>query len=348
MAKIHGIQHIGVAVTDMQRSLPLYRRWFGMNTSFFDSIQEAPLMRVFTRDAVIVKRASLVMNLRGGSAMEVIEPTSFKPAALPSDLLLGDIGIIAVHMRMMAPQRTFQQFEPNAIRSALTIDPLGCQRFNIQDPDGNYFVAIEDKQIFANTNNSIGGVGGLVIGVSNMAASKAFYALLGFDQILFEGSGVFPDFEGFPGADQTIERVILSTQNSASGPFGAVIGFSKIELVCTHKRKTQKIYRGRIWGDTGFVHLGLDINDMKGLQQKLLLNNVVFHCDSQAALSMGKTKVHCAYICDPDGVLIELIEVYKIPLVEKWGIYLNVHGKHAGKHLPRWLLQMLRLSQIKD
>jgi hypothetical protein len=61
---------------------------------------------------------------------------------------------------------------------------------------------------------------------------------------------------------------------------------------------------------------------------------------------MGRTRVHCAYICDPDGVLIELIEVYKIPIMEKWGIFLNVHGKRAGKHLPNWLIRILRFSKI--
>ena len=44
MAKIHGIQHIGVAVSDMNRTLPLYRKWFGMNIPFFDSVQAAPLI----------------------------------------------------------------------------------------------------------------------------------------------------------------------------------------------------------------------------------------------------------------------------------------------------------------
>jgi hypothetical protein len=63
---------------------------------------------------------------------------------------------------------------------------------------------------------------------------------------------------------------------------------------------------------------------------------------------MGQTQVHCAYICDPDGILIELIEVYKFPLLEKWGLFLNVHGKRAGKHLPKWLIRLLRFSRIKD
>ncbi|MEY3505155.1 MAG: hypothetical protein RL349_1753 [Bacteroidota bacterium] len=348
MVKIHGIQHIGVAVSDMNRTLPLYRKWFGMNIPFFDSVQAAPLMQVFTRNEVIAKRASMVMNLRGGSAMEVIEPTSFKPTALPSDFQLGDIGIFAIHMRMSEPAQTFQKFDPLGLRSDLQADPMGNKRFLIQDPDRNYFVAIEDEQIYLETKQTIGGVGGISIGVADIGASKAFYAGLGFDQVLYEGSGVFSDFQGFPGGDQPVQRMILGTKEMAEGPFGAVIGFSKVELIAVSNRKAQKIFRGRIWGDTGFVHLGLDVQDMSSLQQQLLHRHIEFECDSLSALDMGKTSVHCAYITDPDGVLIELIEVYKIPLIEKWGVFLNVHGKKAGKNLPKWLIRLLRFSAIKN
>jgi hypothetical protein len=44
--------------------------------------------------------------------------------------------------------------------------------------------------------------------------------------------------------------------------------------------------------------------------------------------------------------LIELIEVYKIPLIEKWGVFLNVHGKRAGQNVPSWLIRLLRFSKI--
>lgn len=348
MAKIHGIQHIGVAVSDMNRSLPLYRKWFGMDIPFFDSIQAAPLMRVFTRNEVITKRASMVMSLRGGSAMEVIEATSFRPSALPSDFQLGDIGIFAVHMRMANTTKAYAVFAPDQLHSPVCKDPMGCHRFLLQDPDQNYFIAVEDPQIYNSTGATLGGVGGLSIGVSDINAAKAFYALLGFDQVLYQGSGVYQDLASFPGGSQELERVILTSNEPAKGPFGGVIGFSKIELICTPQRKGQKIFRGRIWGDIGFVHLGLDVYDMRGLQAQLKTNGIEFNCDSQEALSMGQTQVHCAYICDPDGILIELIEVYKFPLLEKWGLFLNVHGKRAGKHLPKWLIRLLRFSRIKD
>ncbi len=346
MSHIHGIQHIGVAVSDMNRTLPLYRNWFGMNIPFFDSVQSAPLMQTFTRQQIITKRASMVMNLNGGSALEVIEPTSFSPSPLPLDFELGDIGIFAVQMRMQNPQEAHSALNKYQVSSCMEKDPMNCHRFLLQDPDRLYFIAIEDTQIFSKSSAVLGGVNGLSIGVSDMSASISFYALLGFTEVLFRGKGVYPDLFDFPGGNQEVERVILSTKQGTKGPFGAVIGYSKIELICTLNRKGKRIFKGRIWGDTGFVHLGLDIVDMKGLQKKLSSHQIEIECDSETALSMGKTQVHCAYICDPDGILIELIEVYKIPLIEKWGVFLNVHGKRAGRNLPSWLIRLLRFSKI--
>jgi catechol 2,3-dioxygenase-like lactoylglutathione lyase family enzyme len=225
---------------------------------------------------------------------------------------------------------------------------FGKGRVALKDPDGQFIIIVEDDQLFEPTTHPIGGVGGISIGVSDINTAKAFYALLGFDQVLYEATAVFADFASFPGGEQPLTRVILGTKTAAEGPFGAVIGYSTLELIATPNREGQKIFRNRIWGDVGFVHIGLDIFDMKGLAERLAQNNIAFKCDSASALSMGKTQVHCAYVVDPDGILIELIEVYKIPLIEKWGIFLNVHGKKAGKALPNWLIRLLRFSRIKD
>ena len=44
--RINGFQHIGVAVKDMDSSLRFYRKFFGLDIPFFDSVAAAPLMKV--------------------------------------------------------------------------------------------------------------------------------------------------------------------------------------------------------------------------------------------------------------------------------------------------------------
>ena len=79
--RINGFQHIGVAVQDMDASLRFYRKYFGLDIPFFDSVAAAPLMLSHTRNEVITKRASMILNLHGGCAMEVIRATALSQLA---------------------------------------------------------------------------------------------------------------------------------------------------------------------------------------------------------------------------------------------------------------------------
>ena len=54
------------------------------------------------------------------------------------------------------------------------------------------------------------------------------------------------------------------------------------------------------------------------------------------------------YCEDPDGTLIEMIEVYKIPIIEKLGLYLNVEKRAASQALPNWMLKALKFTRVKD
>ena len=56
--RINGLQHIGVAVTDMDTSLKFYRTFFGLDIPFFDSIQAAPLMDYYTNNKTITKNST--------------------------------------------------------------------------------------------------------------------------------------------------------------------------------------------------------------------------------------------------------------------------------------------------
>ena len=40
--------------------------------------------------------------------------------------------------------------------------------------------------------------------------------------------------------------------------------------------------------------------------------------------------------------------VYKVPIIEKWGLFLDVQKRGADEPLPRWMLKALRFSRVKD
>ncbi len=350
--RIQGMQHIGVATKDMDQSLKLYRKLFGMDIPFFDSIQEAPLMDSHTRGKTISKRASMVLNLQGGCALEVLQADSFEPRAANWEIGLGDLGITTVQMktsdldRMHAHARRLLE---NDCDPHIALTPWGARTFYLKDCDGNSFQILEAQDWFETNGHPSGGVMGCSIGVSNIEKSLALYAdILGFDQILFDETGTFPDWNHLKNGSEIFHRVRITQSAPGAGGFGKLTGVTCLELVESKNRAGKLIFEDRIWCDLGFAHLGFDVRGMDSLGSDLRKQGFGFRCDTADAIGMGETKVHCTYIDDPDGCWLEMIEVYKVPIIEKWGIFLNVQKRGQDEPLPRWMLKYLRYSRVKD
>lgn len=349
--RINGLQHIGVAVQNMDAALPFYRKFFGLNIPFFDAIADAPLMRVYCDGKTITKRASMVMNLQGGCAIEVISPTSFSPKKASFEVGVGDLGICITQVKCPDIQKAFAFCQKNnpPFLSEIEKDPIGRQTFYIHDLDGNIWQYLESNQWYKNEGHHSGGVMGCSTGVSNMDDALGLYKeILGFDEIVYDQTGVFEDWKSLHHGSGKYRRVLLTQSAQPGGGFAKVTGKTYIELIQALDRTPAFIFKDRIWGDTGFAHIGFDVKGMSALGEDLAAKGYGFTCDSNDALSMGNTKVHCTYIHDKDRTLIEMIEVYKVPIVEKWGLFLNVEKRDPLKPLPDFMLKALRFSRIRD
>jgi catechol 2,3-dioxygenase-like lactoylglutathione lyase family enzyme len=349
--RINGLQHIGVAVADMDLSLRFYRKFFGLDIPFFDSVQPAPLMDVYTRNSTITKRASMVVNLQGGCAIEVIRPTSFEPVKALQPVKMGDLGIFMtqVKCRDIRTSHAFCAANRAVGLTPIAKDPAGRDTFYIQDPDGNVWQYLQGDQWYTNSGHHSGGVLGCTTGVSDMDKALKLYAgILGFDEVVYDSTDNFADWDMLAAGKEKYRRVLLTQGNQPGGGFAKVTGKTYIELVQAIDRTPYFIFQDRIWGDTGFAHIGFDVKGMKSIGDDLASAGYPFTCDSNNALSMGNTKVHCTYIHDDDRTLIEMIEVYKVPIIEKWGVFLDVEKRDPLKPLPDFMLKALRFSRIKD
>ncbi len=63
---------------------------------------------------------------------------------------------------------------------------------------------------------------------------------------------------------------------------------------------------------------------------------------------MGESGGRFAYVEDPDGTLIEMVETHKIPVLKKLGFYLNLKNRKSGKPLPNWMVNLMGLNKVKD
>jgi hypothetical protein len=74
--------------------------------------------------------------------------------------------------------------------------------------------------------------------------------VLGYDQVIYDDTGVFPDLKGLPNGAGKFRRILLGHSEMRTGGFSPIFGESQIELVQSKGAKPKKSFRtggGVIW-----------------------------------------------------------------------------------------------------
>lgn len=347
---ISGIQQIGIGIPDVEEAWRWYRCRFGMDIPIFREAAEAAFMMPYTGGRVHSRDAVLAVNLRGGGGFEIWQFTSRKTVFPDKAPLLGDTGIFAARIKCddtSSAHRHFSQ-DGHKVLSEPIKGPDGTLSFFMQDPWQNLFQIVPSREWFSTKGSLTGGPSGALIGVSDMERSLNLYQKsLGFDHVEYDQTGQFADFRALNGGDGHFRRVLLSRSQKPMGPFSPIFGSNQIELIQALDRKPNAIFEGRYWGDAGFIHLCFDVQGMDSLGQSLAAAGFPFTVDSEKSFDMGEAAGRFTYIEDPDGTLIEFVETRKIPVMKKWGWYLDLSKRPAGKALPRLILKALGLGRVK-
>jgi catechol 2,3-dioxygenase-like lactoylglutathione lyase family enzyme len=185
--------------------------------------------------------------------------------------------------------------------------------------------------------------------VSDLERSLPLYSgLLGYDRLLYDVRGVFPDLAALPGGEREFRRVLLAHEPARPGAFGPLLGPSRLELVQALHSRPRRIFQERCWGDPGLIHLCFDVRGLDALKQDFTWRGYPFTVDSGGAFAMGGASGRFAYIEDPDGTLIEFVETYRLALLKRAGWYLDLRRRDPRRPLPRWLLRALALQRMRD
>ncbi len=348
---ISGIQQIGIGVNNAEEAWTWYRKHFGMNVPIFKDAAPAPFMIPYTAGNVEKRFAILAMNMQGGGGFEIWQYTSRKPNPASFIPQLGDTGIFAVKMKSRNVTESYNELKDMGatLLTAPEKMPDGRLHFFLNDPYGNLFEVVEGLSWFKQEKKTMGGIGGSIIGVSDINKALALYqGILGYDKIVYDVKSVFQDLKGLPGSENEVRRVLLRHSKSRVGAFSKLLGDTELELVEVNSITPRKIFKDRLWGDLGFIHLCFDINGMKELRENCKSKGFEFTVDSSSSFDMGKAAGHFTYIEDPDGTLIEFVETHKIPILEKLGIFLSLKNRNPEKPLANWMLSLLGLNKVKD
>lgn len=355
MAKIiSGIQQMGIGVPNVQEIWKWYRNMFGVNIKIFEDAAEAPLMTIYTGGIVQNRTASLALSMDGGGGFEIWQYKSRNTEKATFDIQLGDYGLYSCYIKSRNVEASYQHHQKNNgnVLGPITTRPNGEKSYFIQDPNENLFTVIDGRDWFKNTNHpsKCGGVGGAIIGVSDIdKALPLYHDVLEYNVVEYDETGVFDDFSQLPGGGGKFRRVLLTHKNARKGAFAPLLGPTEIELVQSLDRTDcRKIFENRFWGDWGFIHLCFDINNMEGLRQECEKAGFPFTVDSGETFDMGEAGGRFSYIEDPDGTWIEFVETHKVPVMKKWGWYINLKKRNPEKSLPKWMLNAMGLNKIKD
>ncbi|MCB0519949.1 MAG: VOC family protein [Lewinellaceae bacterium] len=347
---ISGIQQIGLGNTDVHETWRWYREHFGFDVPVFNEAAEAGLMLPYTGGQPQKRHAILAINLRGGGGLEIWQYTERTPQPVDFQLQVGDLGIYVSKIKSSDIQaaHAFLAGKEVGLLGDISQNPAGQEHFFLQDLHGNVVEVVESGHWFQPGKFSMGGVVGCTIGVSDMDASVHFYrGVLGFDEVVFDKSGIFPDLTCLPGGDGRFRRVLLRHTEPRKGAFSRFFSNNEIELVQATNRTPRKIFEGRYWGDPGYIHLCFDITGMASMKALCEEHGCPFTVDSSDSFDMGDAAGHFSYIEDPDGTLIEFVETHKMHLIKKLGWKLDLRKRQLDKPLPDWMLKSLRLGRVK-
>lgn len=349
---ICGIQQLGIGIPDAPKAFAWYRRAFGCDIKILDSEGTAERMLPYTGGKPQDRRAILAVNLRGGGGFEIWQPKGRALRYLQEPVQLGDLGIVAGKIKCLdikVALAHMQGLDGVKLLTGVVQNPTGARHFFMTDPYDNLFQIEEDDYVFVDTPAATGGVNGAMIGVSDMERSMIFYGkLLGYDHVLYDITDTFADLTNLPGGARRLRRVMLLPSKPMRGPLSEIMGPSHLELVQVMEGPVKKIYADRWWGDPGFIHLCFDVRHMEAVRRDAEAIGCPFVCDSGVDFQMGEADGHFTYVEDPDGTLIEFVETFRIPIVRKLGIYLNLKNKDPHKPLPRYITKALRFLRVKE
>lgn len=347
---IYGIQQIGVGVEDADEAFEWYATKLGADISLFDDNNEATYMAQYMGGQPHKKRAILSMNMQGGSGYEIWQYLDRKPSRPKSDLRIGDLGINVALIKSRNIKKSYARLKNLGVNilSNISEEPDFVKSFYIKDPYDNILRIKEFNSWYSDNGTDIGGSFGCLIGVSDIDASLKLYSdILGYVQVIYDKSGVFPDLKHLPNGSGRFRRILLGHKPDRFGGFSKLFGQSQIELIQNLDSLPQKVFSDRYWGDIGFIHLCFDIRNMKALTEECSQKNFPFKVLSSESFDMGEANGHWGYIEDSDGTLIEFVETHKVPLIKFLGLNINLKKRDPDKPLPNWMIKALNFKRVK-
>lgn len=307
---ITGVQHVGIGVRNAEASLTFYRDVLACTQPWatFEFVHNP--MADFFRSSPHVIRGWMYAQNRESIIVECIERLVPKARPIRQETRYGDIGVNKITVEV-ADAGKFREDYAGRIKflsgiNSLNIGFYGDYRFIYgADPDGNLI------EFFSSSKNEIsspvGRICALGIGVTDLDRSISFYRkYLDFDRV------IIPPHESFSGgvsdvsasADTQVRSCLLGNSN----------GYHMLELYEVSNPRGRSIPFHVLWGDYGYLEGCYLCEDVLAMARFCQEEKLEFTCYPTPYFidrdGVCKT-AWFMYLRDPDGILIELLELPK-------------------------------------
>ena len=361
---IGGIQQVGVGVDDLTTGWQWYRDQLGFDLPIFRDRGLATLMGHYTNGKSEEREAMLAINMVGGGGVEIWQYINRLPRTFSPPIAIGSPGIYGIRLKctsLSAAHRFARQQRLNC--SEIFELPHGQSNFALYDHLNNLYMVTAQPDLLQRRAHPIGGVCGAIIGCSDIEQALPIYSgLLGYDQVVYDYRAPLqyqPQLETLYrgtrptaalGEPHMVRQLRLERSSPPRSPLAPLYGHSHLELweLC-QAAKPPHIFARRQWGDIGFIHLCFEIGGLDDFRHHAAKSGVSFTVDSGTTFRMGEAGGRFAYIEDPDGTLIELVETHRITLSKRLAISINLQRPNR-RSLPRpffWLLSLGRKRGVR-
>jgi catechol 2,3-dioxygenase-like lactoylglutathione lyase family enzyme len=303
-----GVDHVGIGVADMDAAIEFFGARLGFSTVLFDYTGDLPGLeelthRQRTRARVVMLAARHVTPLGPGriKLVQVLEDGGAPP--LPPDACYGEIGIceVCVHVRdvravhaALLSEGAKELMEP----VSATVPPfdIGVDLSYVADPGDGKIEILEWTGIWQPLPGEprLEGVNHVAFGVADMTATREFYAAFGFSHLVLESDGYFEPMRPWYDREMPLQHMILVLPGQGAG----------IEPVRLHPDTLD--CRGA-WGHRGPMEFAIGVTNLDRAVDQLRVVGVGFRGDPQT-LDVGTGEWRYAYIDDPDGLYVSLVE----------------------------------------
>lgn len=300
-----GVDHIGVGVSDMNRSLEFWSQ-LGFSDVAFDYSGPLPgLEAVAGRDGVTARVVMLrpaEPTVLGPGAVKLVQVTDTAPPPMPEGMAWGEPGVceVCIHARDQAGlyRRLVDAGATGLMEpTSAPLEPYGtmCSLSYIADPDGTKIELIEWLDLDRGWPGEAGpqGVNHVAFGVASIERTREFYKRLGFTGMLFNSDGYFEPMHPWY-APRTPPRQKMTLMTN---PHGA--GLEPVEHV-----PPSPSMRGE-WGHLGPFDFGIGVRNLDLALERL---GVELKSDPVTVDLGGGASWRYAYFVDPDETFVCLTE----------------------------------------